>query len=395
MHPSSSPKMNSRNSGAAQVNVMWMIASCVILVFVAIFAYMSQQQAVQWESSYNAALTKTATAKILADKNFDTAVEISNVVGFVADDGSHSSVQAMRAGLENIQATFPDAVDVKTVEEAVPVIVREYLALNGTISALKSQLNQTKNDLNAKVSSHRSSISEKESVIRDLRKEMDDLNESLNGTIGDLESQRDGLREQVRDLDGQVAELRVRLDDQKRNSEEDMRIAQQRRDILRDELNSVARRTDTPDGTVLMANARIGRAWIDRGRLDRVRPGMQFAVQSSLDGSAKGQVRVLSIEDNRAECEILEMTDRFDPIASDDLILNAVYDPSRTPVAALLGNGFSKFSEGDMKVKLGEVGIATVSAVTNEVDILILGTPFFDEDTGEMVPWEAHESYKL
>jgi hypothetical protein len=89
------------------------------------------------------------------------------------------------------------------------------------------------------------------------------------------------------------------------------------------------------------------------------------------------------------------MADRFDPIASDDLILNAVYDPARTPVAALLGNGFSQFSEGDMKVKLGEVGIATVIEVTNEVDILILGTPFFDEDTGEMIPWADHEAYKL
>ncbi len=395
MHPSSSPSLNSRNSGAAQVSVMWMIATCVILVFVSIFAYMSQQQAVQWESSYNAALAKIATAKSLADSNFDIAVEISNAVGFVPAEGSNASVLAINTALESLQATFPEAADAKDIEGAIPMVVREYVAKNNSLSAVQSQLKQTKNDLAARVSANRSAISEKEGVIRELRKEIDGLNESFGENIRKLENQRDSLRDQVRDLDGQVSSLRVKMESEKRDATEKMRVAQQRRDILRDELNTVDRRRDTPDGTVLIANARIGKAWIDRGRVDRIRPGMQFAVQSSLDRSSKGQVRVLSVEDNRSECEILQMADRFDPIASDDLILNAVYDPARTPVAALLGNGFSQFSEGDMKVKLGEVGIATVIEVTNEVDILILGTPFFDEDTGEMIPWADHEAYKL
>ena len=47
-----------------------------------------------------------------------------------------------------------------------------------------------------------------------------------------------------------------------------------------------------------------------------------------------------------------------------------------------------------MAAMLAEVGIRVNEDVTNEADLLILGTPFFDEDTGEVIPWNHHDSYK-
>lgn len=91
----------------------------------------------------------------------------------------------------------------------------------------------------------------------------------------------------------------------------------------------------------------------------------------------------------------MNVADRFNPIGSGDKVRNAVFDRNRTPVAVLLGQGFGRYSAADMKAKLAEVGIAVVEEVGVETDYLLLGTPFFDEETGEMLPWSGQDSYKV
>ena len=84
----------------------------------------------------------------------------------------------------------------------------------------------------------------------------------------------------------------------------------------------------------------------------------------------------------------------LDPIRTDDVILNPVYDPERQPVAVLLGNGFGRYNANDMKSMLAEVGVQVREEISNESDMLLLGTPFFDDETGEVVPWESQDAYK-
>ena len=116
--------------------------------------------------------------------------------------------------------------------------------------------------------------------------------------------------------------------------------------------------------------------------------------QNASTGAVKGRIKVVNVEENRAEAEILAQTDKYDPIRTDDVILNAVYDPNRTPVAVLLGNGFGRYSANDMKSMLQEVGVEVREEVSNETDYLLIGTPFFDEETGDVLPWETRDEYK-
>ncbi len=388
--------MSVRNRGAAQVSVIWMIAVSVILVVTAFFAYMSQQKATQWEDSYHAQVAKVTAANSAAEENYDKVSKLSEVTGFGGGTASgHATPETISLALEELKGTFPGAGAAATVEAAIPGVVSDYNALAGEKQSLVNDVAQLRSDLAARNSSHQSTVREKDSSISDLRSEMEDLRRSMGSANVDLESQRDNLRDQVRDLDRQVSELRLRNEDMDRNFKEESRIALQRRDILSERLNKVDRRVDGSDGSVLMASADIGKAWIDLGRVDRVRPGMVFAVSNPVTGASKGQLKILSIEDNRSECSIMSMADRFDPISSDDLISNAVYDREREPVAVLLGNGFGKYNAEDMKNMLREVGISTNSTVSREADYLILGTPFFDEDTGSVVPWESYDAYKM
>ena len=388
--------MSVSNRGAAQVSVIWMIGVSVILLVTAFFAFMSQQKAAQWEDSYYAQVNKVTAANEIASANYDKVSGLSEVTGFNSGDATgHASPTSITLAMEELKATFPGAADATTVEQLVPAMVGDYNALASSKQSLTNDVSQLRSDLEARSSSHQSTVREKDSTISDMRTEMEDLRRSMGSANVDLENQRDNLRDQVRDLDRQVSELRLRNEDQGRTFKEESRVALQRRDILSERLDAVARRSDTPDGAILTASVDIGRAWIDLGRVDRVRPGMVFAVSNPLTGASKGQIKILSIEDNRSECSILNTVDRFDPISSDDLISNAVYDRNREPVAVLLGNGFGKYSAEDMKNMLREVGISTAASISKEADYLILGTPFFDEDTGDVVPWESYEAYKL
>ncbi|MCH2111596.1 MAG: hypothetical protein MK213_01965, partial [Planctomycetes bacterium] len=364
--------MTVRNRGAAQVSVMWVIALTVLLLFTAFFSYLGSQNAAEWEASYVDAQAATAAAKADASASYDQVTALSAATGFAADAASgHASPATIQSALDELKGTFAGAGDANTLEAALPGVIGDFNALMSTNASLTQSVAQLRNDLASRESSHADALRSKDSVSSDLRNELDDLRSSMNSANVDLENQRDSLRDQVRDYERQVAELRLRLEDSQRVASEQDRVAKQNLDILGQKLNTVSRRSDSPDGAVLTANAKLGKAWIDLGRTDRVRSGMEFVVTNSLTGAEKGRVRVISVEVGRSECSILEMTDAFDPIAGDDLVTNAVFDPNRQPVAVLLGNGFGKFSAADMSNMLGEVGIVVAGEITNEADYLI------------------------
>ena len=386
--------MTGRNRGAAQVSVMWVIALCVILVFVVIFAYTSQQSAADWELAHQDAVADRQAALDRENATNEAHVTLSKNIGFVEGAQGTSAPNAVSAALGEAASVFgvPDAAN---IESLLPAATAAYQKALTEKRDLESTVAQLRSDLDARNAAHRTALSEKDSRINDLSSQLEDTTNSLNQRNFDLESQRDSLRQQVSDQDGQIAQLRSQLLDQARGFENEKEVQLQRAAILSERLNKVERRAAGPDGSVLAASASLKKAWIDRGRLDRIVPGMEFAVHHAETSALKGRIKVVNVEEKRPECTILATLNQFDPIGEDDEIRNAIYDPSRQPVAVLLGNGFGRLSATDMKNKLKEIGILVAEQVTNEADYLILGTPFFDEDTGEVVDWSSRSEYRL
>ncbi len=386
--------MSGRNRGAAQVSVMWVIALSVILVFVVLFAILSQQKVSQAEQAAQAAREAAQQAVETRAARDEALHSLSQAVGFVEGSSGDSSLDAFKAQLEDTRQAFPSAAAAESVEALLPAMISDYNKLLKENRDLSAQVATLRNDLSARQAAHASAMQEKDKALADLRREFEDTRQSLQNQITDLERQRDGLRDQVREQDRQLAEQRTRMDALQRSFAADQQVAKQRRDILSERLDQVTRRADQPDGTILSASAKLGKAWIDRGRRDRVQVGMEFEVLNPLDKKPKGRIKVINVEDRRAECEILSVKDRFQPIDSDDLVTNEIFDPTRHPVAVLLGNGFGRFSAEDMKLKLAQIGIVVSPKVDRETDYLILGTPFFDEETGDMIPWDSNAVYQ-
>ncbi|MBT3340106.1 MAG: hypothetical protein HOM34_07160 [Planctomycetes bacterium] len=386
--------MSRSNRGAAQVSLMWVIALAVISLVAFLFAFMSQQKLVDVQVVNDALRAETAEAKALFEVESDKGLKISKSVGYQGADGSMTSVDTVKAATTELQAVFALEGNLRDLSAAVPGVIGKYNALTRERDAFKTEVAQLRNDLDARQASFQTALSDKDGQLRDARREGEDALASLNNQLLNLERERDGLREQYQDLDRSAANERSAHADAIVAKDRDYAVMKQRNDIVNNRLNQLVGRQEVSDGSILVAEASLSKAWIDKGRMARVRPGLEFEVRNPLSGAVKGRIRVLSVEEVRAEVAILATTDKYDPIRSNDAIFNPIYDAGRSPIAVLLGDGFGRYSKGDLTAMLGEIGVEVRDDLTVESDYLLLGTPFFDEDSGDMLSWEAHDSYK-
>jgi len=387
--------MSQNNRGAAQVSLMWVIALAVIMLMSLGFAFLQNQAATETKADLVTARGVTADAEqALTDLRLKRAGEIRQI-GFADNDGTSISLDALKAGIDEYVNRFGiDGSNINDLDDLASPVFAKYSEVTGQRDALQTEVNQLRNDLDARNAASATALNDKDSTIADLRRQMEDQANTKDGQIVDIERTRDALRDQLRERESEITSLNQLLDQQARDSASELSILAQRNDILSSRLNEVARRSDSPDGTILAVSPELGRAWIDRGADDRVTVGMTFEVRNANTNAVKGKLRITEVEAGRSQASVLSQVDQYDPVRADDIILNAVYDPSRKPVAALLGNGFGKYNANDMRSMLELVGVEVREGVTAETDYLLLGTPFFDEETGEVVTWDSSVEHK-
>lgn len=387
--------MSQSNRGAAQVSLMWVIAFAVIGLGSLFFAFVLQSELETALDNERTALQQVTEIRAENDTLRNELRDEASAIGFAPENGSRIDLQMVSTTMNELVSAFGvDGANINRLSQVVEPIIAVYQGVVGERDDLKSQVTALRNDLAAKEAANRAAMADKDATIATLRSEKEDLASSSQQQIRDLERQRDGLREEFRDLERENAEMRTRHAEELSRLRSEMAILQQRNDILSSRLNNVARRADGPDGTILSVSGEISRAWIDLGSNQRLIAGMEFDVKSPTTGALKGRLRVLNVSETRSEAEILEQTDRYDPIRTDDVVLNPVYDPNRKLVAVLLGNGYGRYNANDMKSMLAEIGVEVREEVSVETDLLLLGTAFFDDETGEMIPWESRDEYK-
>jgi hypothetical protein len=388
--------MNQSNRGAAQVSLMWAIALIVVSLVAISMAWMGQSTIEKLNLDFDN-LTVQRDAAVDEVKGFrDSVNEIGKQVGWrEAGSTSGPSLTSIQSSIGEFAGVFPSVnPEAKNLQDILPGAMGDYQASLTKASSLQRDLDQVRVDLASRQSEMSNVIRDKDSTIADGARELEDTRNSLNAQVVDAERRYNGLREQYRTLDDRMTAMVSAKEDEVKVAHASALDMKQRNDILTEQLNGVKRSAKAADGAILTAHADLGKAWIDLGRRHRLHTGMEFDVVDASSGRMKGRIRVSSLDENRAEVAILNTVDRFDPIRTDDVVLNAMFDPTRESVAVLLGNGFGGKSLNDMKAMLAELNIRVLEDVTNEADYLILGTPYFDEDTGEMKPWHHFDDYK-
>ena len=153
-----------------------------------------------------------------------------------------------------------------------------------------------------------------------------------------------------------------------------------------------------PDAMIVHAEPALGYTWINLGHNHGLRRNIRFQVYRFVKGGrqqVKGVIEVRRIEDDMAQCAILEdqqvrdpvtgkiitVPDRNDPVVKGDLIRNPYFDKEEQKVFVFLGSKLQNryYNLGEIKRRITEAGgrvDAKVSTATHFVVLLSEG----DED---------------
>ncbi|MFT5052321.1 MAG: hypothetical protein ACI8QZ_003754 [Chlamydiales bacterium] len=373
--------------GAARISAVWMIG-VIVLFFVAMaFGYISQQDLTNAEARLAGAVASEADSVARADVEAKRSLDITKVLGFAPKDeiGARANLTAAAEGFGALKATFSDIDDsVTTFAETVPLVVAQYAAKGREIETLNSQISTLRSERDAARSSLNDVTAAKDGEIRDLQSQLTDATNAARDMQTELEERVASVTADRNDRDNQLRSARGELQDSQRDLYEEQQAATSRFKQL-SKLLAFTKEPSKPDGVILAASNDLGLAWINLGRVNRLKRGMRFDVVSGQANSDthKGVIEVTQVDDTRAEVRMIDVTDPFDPIVTDDQIVNPLYDPTGVRNAVLIGRFSARYNEKELRLLLDEIGVAVQKRIDNDSAYLIVGEALYQDENGE------------
>ena len=222
--------------------------------------------------------------------------------------------------------------------------------------------------------------------------------------------QLDGVKQDYNDLEvllektseERVQALMSQLREEKANYEQEhqeklriqaqLKMTQDRMNLCRDELHKIVPLPDgevvahKSDGKIILVDDPAKVVHLNIGRVDRVYPGLTFAVYDKnmpipRDGKGKAEIEVFSVEKNISAARITKSEIKR-PIIEDDIIANLIWDSDKTNVFAIEGefdiDGDGKIDNdavGKIKSLIEKWGGRVAYSISIETDFLVLGKP--------------------
>jgi hypothetical protein len=378
------------NRGAARVSLMWTVMMAVITLTAVAFGYFAHDDRSKALDESAAARVEASTAdERLAVANQKVS-ELSNKLGFYDRNSTVKDANTSSAGdaISRVRDSFPDIPSSATdFEKIMPFIEAEIAAARQRISTLETQVGGLESELStAKAARIRDNaakdqeLAAKNDELASERANAADREENLNQRLADSESENDQIdrrsRETEADYEDQVRELNSMI----AMLEQNLATARAKNDI-----RIQRARTEEADGKVLSVSSTLPLAWIDIGSDDRLATGMGFEIRASrMSGvvvKARGIVR--RVERNRAEIEVFDVADPYDPVVSGDFLFSPIYDPVGERTAVLAGRFSGAWDEQRLTMILGEMGIRVQDTLTGTTDMLITGGEVYYDELGE------------
>ena len=337
------------------------------------------------------ALNATAAEVSQADEERSARSAEIILVGFVEDPNAvykTVSSPAIAAAIAEARrgANLDAGTDTPTLETLIQPLLDRIAEENAAKDLAAGERDTARSQLESERSSKRTIQSGLEDEKRELETRITDIESSSQAAQDELESQVARLRENVNDLDAQNRELRNEISGLERTALQSTREHVARVNNLKERLRPFDEPlASLPDGEVVSVSDELPLGWIDIGARQRLAVGTSFDVFDGDPGARrfKGRCHVTSTERNRAEVEITDVVDRFDPIVAGDILVNPLYDPNGERNAVLLGRFDGLHSQNDLGVLLEGIGVHVQSDLDLTTDFLIVGGELYTDEEGE------------
>lgn len=225
---------------------------------------------------------------------------------------------------------------------------------------------------------------EKDQRIQTLQQQINDAEQAASSRQNDLESEVAQVRSALADTEGVLKDQRGATDDA-------LRAKRDREAEMTTRLNNVTKalewqkEPERPDGHILETSEKLGLAWIDIGKNNRLYSGMRFAIKDATPGvdRIKGYCEVSTVKDDMAEVVVTDVADKFDPPTAGDIVYNPIYDPIGVRNAVLVGRFTGTYNEAELRALLGGIRINVQDTLDQTTDYLVVGAELYVDEEGE------------
>jgi NAD-dependent DNA ligase len=280
--------------------------------------------------------------------------------------------------LEKYKLSSPEARQrFETLTDVYKQIFQERLnCLNRAITAIKSE-EAAREDLVKAQEAFTEAKSRLESEKQDLSDEKSRIDK-------DFEKYKTEATAEMARLTKALDDLYVAKDEERKKFEMDIASLYSQISELERRIQTIIKKKPQelmscdPDGGIILADNKLGIAWIDLGRQDGLRVGHIFSVFRYIKGGRrkiKGEIEVKVIQDKMSQAAIIQCLEpEDDPIVKGDHIISPLFDKKKAPVFVFSGELVNPlYSKKEVTKKIEEMGGKVAREVTVETDFLIAG----------------------
>ncbi len=207
----------------------------------------------------------------------------------------------------------------------------------------------------------------------------------------------DQMQDQVNQSTAKVDQLSSEISALKTTTEKGTRTQNRTIQALNDRIKSdktkmaIALKEDPKDGEVLVADAKQGLVFLDRGKNFRVAPDMKFRLWRVGKGNVRediAEVEVIDVSDTSSTARVNRLFNPRVPVAEGMSFSSPFYDPFKKLRVHIAGN-LRYYPSELAKRRLAESGCVVAERLDDTVDVVILGEPAVDLGAEAASPEEA------
>lgn len=332
----------------------------------------------QWMMDQATELATKGTAKI---KNRVYQVDRTNNAVKVTESGDATSIQLFGTPFVKETITFATflaplgsqfAYAVKAIEDNNKLFEDERKSYETRITQLQAKVNEQATQFQTDVAS-------KAQLFDTEKTRADQMQDQVNQVTAKLDQ-----------ITAEKSEIETRSAKAKRTFEiteqalKDRYINEKRR-------MEIAMKEDPKDGEILVANARQGLVFLDKGRNFRIAPNMRFRVWRIGKGNVRenvAEIEVIEVGETSATARVTKLVSSRVPVSQGMSFSSPFYDAHKKLRVHVFGN--LRYYPSDLaKRRLAESGCVVAERLDDTVNVIILGEPAVDIEADAGTPEEA------
>lgn len=234
-------------------------------------------------------------------------------------------------------------------------------------------------------------------AANEFRQTLEQTRSDFQSGKSELENRIALLQQNVRDRDTQLAEEKESRTAERKQMQNQIGKLQMHNTALVDK-DKMRVPPSLADGSILVAKTGLNTAFINLGKKDMLQPGTIFQIRNKNEDAVKGYATVTKVEQERAEVVLSAIVDPIgDPVRDGDAIYNDLYSPgaSSKRTIFLLGRFGYPYHKPQLTQLLESLGNRVVGKMGPGIDTVILGDDAINEAGDGFTKVEESEEYKL